>query len=570
MQLSQTHKEQQPKTHILKPADDLVFQNIWRTSILADWFCVRLESIAGLMFKATRFFNTAGPVMPEDHYHIAPLERMDRDEIFGLIERKRYFILHAPRQTGKTSALLALMDELNRAGRHRAVYVNVEGAQSAREDVPAAMRAMLSVLSSSAAVYLDDAFVEHNWQGILEASGAHDALREVLRRWSESDPRPLVLMIDEVDALVGDTLISVLRQLRSGYTQRPEHFPQCVILCGIRDVRDYRIHSGRDKSIITGGSAFNIKAVSLRMGDFGEAEVRALLLQHTGETGQSWSEEALEEVWNSTSGQPWLVNALAAEALKKAEDLGSTIGREDVIDAREELILRRDTHLDQLADKLREDRVKRVVEPIVSGGQPGAYQADDVQYCVDLGLIRAVPEIAVANAIYREVIPRELINFSDRALSHQTAWYVEDGRLMMGRLMEAFQGFFREHSEHWVGRFDYQEAGAQLLLQAFLQRVVNSGGRIEREYGLGRGRTDLMIEWGPRRQREAVECKLRRKSLERTIAEGLEQLGAYMQRCGTASGHLVVFDRSEKRSWDEKVFRREESADGRKVTVWGM
>jgi len=306
------------------------------------------------------------------------------------------------------------------------------------------------------------------------------------------------------------------------------------------------------------------------MGDFGEAQTRALLLLHAEETGQEWSGEALGEVWRSTSGQPWLVNALAAEALKKVGDLGAAIRHEDVIDAREVLILRRDTHLDQLADKLREDRVKRVIEPIVSGGQPGAYQADDVQYCVDLGLVKAAPEIAVANAIYREVIPRELINFSDRALSHQAAWYVEGGRLMMDRLMESFQEFFREHSEHWVGRFDYKEAGAQLLLQAFLQRVVNSGGRIEREYGVGRMRIDLMIEWGPRRQREAVECKLRKNGLERTVAEGLGQLGECMRRCGVAEGHLVVFDRSEDRSWDEKAFRREQSVDGRKVTVWGM
>ena len=517
-----------------------------------------------------RTFNTAGPIVPAKHYHIAPLERVDRDEVYELIDLKRYFILHAPRQTGKTSALLALTDELNASGRHRAVYVNVEPGQAAREDVRAAMQAILGGLCRRARM-LGDGTLEHDaWPEILDTFGPHGALQELLARWAAADSRPLVLMIDEIDALVGDTLISVLRQLRAGYAERPGHFPQCVILCGIRDVRDYRIHSSAEKAVITGGSAFNIKAESIRLGDFDEAQTRELLLQHTEETGQGWSGEALEEVWESTSGQPWLVNALAKEVLKKAEDLNATIRREDVIDAREELILRRDTHLDQLADKLREDRVKRVIEPLVSGGQPGAYQADDVQYCVDLGLIRAVPEIAVANAIYREVIPRELINFSDRALSHQTEWYVEDGRLMMDRLMAAFQGFFREHSEHWVGRFDYQEAGPQLLLQAFLQRVVNSGGRIEREYGLGRGRTDLMIEWGPRRQREVIECKLRRKSLERTIAEGLEQLGGYMQRCGTAEGHLVIFDRSEDRSWDEKVFRREESVDGRKVTVWGM
>ncbi len=517
-----------------------------------------------------RTFNTAGPIVPAKHYHIAPLERVDRDEICGLIEDWRYFILHAPRQTGKTSALRALMGELNEAGRHRAVYVNVEGAQAAREDVPAAVRAILSALSRSAEDHLGDGFVRDHWQRILEASGPHDALAEVLRGWSKADARPLVAMIDEIDALVGDTLISVLRQLRAGYAERPRHFPQCVILCGIRDVRDYRIHSGSEKAIVTGGSAFNVKAESIRMSDFGETEVRELLLQHTGATGQSWSEEALEKVWESTSGQPWLVNALAAEALKKVKDLDSTIRHEDVIDAREVLILRRDTHLDQLADKLREDRVKRVIAPLVSDSATVAFRPDDVQYCVDLGLITATPEVVVANAIYREVIPRELINSLDKGLAYQTAWFVEDGRLLMGRLMESFQGFFREHSEHWVGRFDYHEAGPQLLLQAFLQRVVNAGGRIEREYGLGRGRTDLMIEWGPQRQREVIECKLRRNGLERTVAEGLEQLGAYMQRCGTAEGHLVIFDRSEKRSWDEKVFRREEFADGRKVTVWGM
>ncbi len=517
-----------------------------------------------------RTFNTAGPIVPARHYHIAPLGRVNRDEIYDLIEDWRYFILHAPRQTGKTSALLALMGELNQAGRYRALYVNVEGAQAARENTHEAMESILNELGISARIYLADDFVRENWRRILDSSGAYAALRETLYLWSEVDVRPLVLMIDEIDALIGDTLISVLRQLRAGYTHRPKHFPQCVILCGIRDVRDYRIHSGRDKSIVTGGSAFNVKAASIRLGDFGEAEVRELLLQHTSETGQSWSGEALAEVWESTSGQPWLANALAAEALKKVKDLNAAIRHEDVIDAREELILRRDTHLDQLADKLREPRVKRVVAPLVSDGEAASFASDDVQYCVDLGLIARDKPVRVANAIYREVVPRELITGADWFIAHETAWYVEDGKLMMGRLMEAFQGFFREHSEHWVGRFDYREAGPQLLLQAFLQRVVNAGGRIEREYGLGRRRLDLMIEWGEQRQREVIECKLRRNGLERTIAEGLEQLGAYMERCGVAEGHLVIFDRSEKRSWDEKAFRREESAGGKKVTVWGM
>ena len=73
-----------------------------------------------------RFFNTEGPVRPELHYYLPPLERWDLDDILTLIERQKYFLLHAPRQTGKTSCLLALMQRLTHDGGCRAVYANLE------------------------------------------------------------------------------------------------------------------------------------------------------------------------------------------------------------------------------------------------------------------------------------------------------------------------------------------------------------------------------------------------------------------------------------------------------------
>ncbi len=519
-----------------------------------------------------RFFNTAGPIVAADNYFIPPLKRIDQCAVIKLIEQKQYFVLHAPRQTGKTSILLDLREELSATKQYRPVYLNVESAQVAREDVAASMQAILSELATVAEDELNDLFVREIWRDILVSHGPYVAFREVLRRWSASNQKPLILMIDEIDSLVGDSLIAVLRQLRTGFPNRPARFPHSVILCGIRDVRDYRIHSGSTKEIITGGSAFNIKVKSLRLGDFDEAEVRSLLLQHTEETGQRWSEAALEVVWHSTQGQPWLVNALASESVDRVSDLRKEIGAGNIEEAREELIIRRDTHLDQLADKLRESRVKRVIEPLVSGSdEPDTFRADDLQYVRDLGLIGS-NSVDIANPIYREIIPRELITSTDEFMPFKTAWFVEDGRLVTGHLMESFQEFFREHSEHWVKRFDYQEAGPQLLLQAFLQRIVNAGGRIEREYGLGRYRTDLLIVWGAgqSRQRVVIECKLRRNGLERTVREGLEQTGAYMERCGSNEGHLVIFDRSEKRTWDDKIFKREESAGERHVTVWGM
>ncbi len=528
-----------------------------------------------------RTFNTEGPVVTEDHYCIPPLERIDLDTVLGLVRDKKYFVLHAPRQTGKTSALLALRDLLNggAAGDYRCVYANVEAGQAMRENVAEGLRTVLAQLAFRAIVTLHDETLENLWPALLERVGPGQALHQALARWSMADPRPLVLLIDEIDALVGDTLLSVLRQLRTGYDQRPAAFPHSIVLCGVRDVRDYRIHSSAEDRLVLGGSAFNIKAKSLRLGDFSEREVRELLAQHTAATGQAFTEEALRLILVRTAGQPWLVNALCREACfddKAGRDRSRPITEQAILEAQERLILRRDTHIDDLANKLREERVRRVVEPILTGADEQAWSTEDVAYVCDLGLVAQEPDGTphIANPIYAEVVPRHLNYAVQAGLPQRMAWYVDaDGGLDVAGLIAAFQAFFREHSEHWVQRFEqYHEAGPQLLLQAHLQRIVNGGGRIEREYALGRGRTDLLIVWpqGGRERRFVVECKVLRQGLERTVADGLAQTRGYADRCGAEAGHLIVFDRTRERPWSEKIFRRAPAGDGVPVTIWGM
>ena len=551
-----------------------------------------------------RFFNTEGPVRPNDHYAIAPLDRADVDEFLGLIRAKRYFVLHAPRQTGKTSALIALRNLLNsgEVGDFRCVNVNVETAQVARDDVARGVRAILSGLAMSARL-LGDSYPDGVWTDVLAKAGPEEALKELLARWCLANPVPLVLLVDEIDSLVGDTLLSVLRQLRAGYEQRPEAFPQSVVLCGVRDIRDYRIRSSAGE-VIAGGSPFNVAAKSLRMGDFTEAETRALMAQHTEETGQRFSEAAQGAVWTQTEGQPWLVNALCAGACfdnKAGRDRSRAIEVDDVYAAREELILSRRTHLDQLAHKLEEERVRQVVEPLLSGGEV-RHHARDLEYVRDLGLIAAADPPRIANPIYREVVPRELGYVLQSSLDIQVAWYVDDaGRLDMTKLLSAFRTFFGEHAEHWLGHLGaYREAAPQLILQSYLQRVVNGGGRIEREYGLGRGRTDLLVLW-PREagqpsdlwERFVVECKVLRdsdrKSLAWTVEKGVEQALGYMAQCGAEEGHLVVMDRrsgerrrsearqhgdgeadGSERQREGEGARSERLHDGRKVAVWTL
>ena len=524
-----------------------------------------------------RFFNTEGPVVQQDHYSVPPLERLDLDEVLRLIRNKKYFVLHAPRQTGKTSVLLALQDLLNSGteGPFRCVYANVEGGQVSGDDVREGMRAILNELATSARSALQDEFVRQIWRDCLDEAGSLGALGLVLHEWAQADPRPLVLLIDEIDALTGDTLLSVLRQLRTGYPRRPQRFPQSIVLCGVRDVRDYKIHSGSRNKTYTGGSAFNIKAESLRLGDFVRSEVEALLAQHTEETGQAFRPEALERVWSQTRGQPWLVNALCYRACFKnrvGRDRSRAIVEEDILEAQEELILERAVHLDQLAEKLKEDRVRRVIEPLLGSAERHYYTARDLEYVRDLGLVSPDAPVRMANPIYAEVVPRELTYAMQEGLVLETAWYVDStGGLELIKLLAAFQDFYRLHSEHWLGRYSFKEAGPQLLLQAFLQRIVNGGGRIEREYGLGRHRTDLLIVWPqPERvSRFVIECKVLHDSLERTIRDGIAQTSDYMDRCGADEGHLVVFDRG-KRRWADKIFRRSKEVGGVSIEVWGM
>jgi hypothetical protein len=246
-----------------------------------------------------------------------------------------------------------------------------------------------------------------------------------------------------------------------------------------------------------------------------------------------------------------------------------------------------------------------VIEPILRGEElDKAATRDDITYVVDLGLVRRDahgPQIA--NPIYREVIPRELTLITQMNLEarEQPAWYIRaDGSLDLPKLLAAFQQFFRENSEIWLERFDYKEAGPQLLMQAFLQRIINGGGRVEREYGLGRRRTDLLVIWPAAAraveqrsggtegtgvlaptyqstnlpvshiQRAVIELKVLHKSQEATLTEGLAQTWEYADRCGADEAHLVIFDRRPGRTWEERLFVRQEQHAGRPITVWGM
>ena len=529
-----------------------------------------------------RFFNTAGPIKPRLHYNIPSLQRVDWDEIQMLIASEKYFILHAPRQTGKTSALLAMLEVLNKSGQYNTVYANIEGAQVARNNVESGIKTVCNVIADSAKIYVQEPRLLEWFFEQQHRVSPENLLRSMLTYLVEISDKPVVLFIDEADALVGDTLISLLRQIRAGYGQRPDFFPQSIVLCGLRDIKDYRIHRS-DGEIITGGSAFNIKAKSLRIGNFNEQEIKDLYQQHTQETGQEFTSEVFKEAWLDTSGQPWLVNALAHEITwedRTARDRTTPITMERYFAARERLIQSRSTHLDQLADKLSEERVHKVISTLLAGEETSLEKIspDDLQYVEDLGLIVSRPQLRIGNQIYREIIPRELTWVAQSYIIQESSWYLDaENKLDMSKLLTAFQQFFRENAESWIERFDYKEAGPQLLIQAFLQRIINGGGRLNREYSLGSKRTDLLIEWPVNQeqgfygevQRIVIELKIKHGSLNSLIKKGMEQTAEYADKVNADEAHLIIFDRDQNIKWQDKIWQRTAMYQDMQLELWG-
>ncbi|MBU7582711.1 MAG: ATP-binding protein, partial [Nostoc sp. TH1S01] len=185
----------------------------------------------------SRWFNIAGPCNPEKHYTISATSRLP--DLSMLIEQESYFVLHAPRQTGKTTAMLALAQQLTDTGRYAAVVVSVEVGSAFNHDPSAAELAILGTWYDTISIRLSNELQPPVKQWQKEEAG--NRIKAFLQAWAKALPRPLVVFIDEIDSLQDQTLISVLRQLRDGFPNRPENFPSSVGLIGLRDVRDYKV-----------------------------------------------------------------------------------------------------------------------------------------------------------------------------------------------------------------------------------------------------------------------------------------------------------------------------------------
>ncbi len=486
-----------------------------------------------------RAFNIAGPCQPSLHYMLPPERRIA--QVRELVDRSDYFVVHAPRQVGKSTSMLALGDTLTAEGRYASVMLSVETGVPF-EDLENAVPAILGSWRRRAKNRLPVDLQPPPWP----AADGNDAIGAALSAWARACPRPLALFLDEADSLAPVVLGALLRQLRDGYNDRPRGFPASIALVGMRDVKDYAVAAGgtgRPGS----GSPFNILAASLTVRYFTHDEIAELYAQHTSDTGQVFEAAAIDRAWELTFGQPWLVNALAREACSVVRDRAQPITLAQIDEAKETLVRTRPTHLQSLGSRIRDPRVRPVVEAVMAGATVQDLPDDDVEYVTELGLIRAdaTGNLQIANPIYADALPRALVGAVNLGMPRlEIGWLDPNGRLDLVRLLDGFLQFWRAYGHPLMGASPYHEIAAQLVVLAFLHRVSNGGGSVSPEFAVLSGRIDICLQHGP--VRLGIELKVWRDGRKDPLADGISQLDRYLGKLSglgeRVPGWLVIFD----------------------------
>jgi predicted AAA+ superfamily ATPase len=155
-------------------------------------------------------FNTAGPCVPSEHYMLPVLPRLSR--ITELVDQKTYFIIHATRQSGKTTFLQALTEEINAQGKYYALYCSLEALDEVADDKKAMERIVslinLVMYNSGIDAIRDNAYAFDDMPGMNDAGSMVQIL---LNRLCQKLDKDLAVFFDEVDCICHeDPLVTFL------------------------------------------------------------------------------------------------------------------------------------------------------------------------------------------------------------------------------------------------------------------------------------------------------------------------------------------------------------------------
>jgi hypothetical protein len=501
-----------------------------------------------------------------------------------LINNESCFVLHAPRQSGKTTFLDSLTYEINDSDKYYALNCSLATLRSIDNENDVLARIVSRINMAMRASEIDAIKQRAYRYDSLPGMTAPDSKVQILlnQLCLELD-RDLVVFFDEADCLSGPGLLTFLAQIREGHDLRHKpgcKFPVSLALAGMRDIVDRlaRVRPEHGSARLAG--PFTFCADSLTLADFTLAEVQALYRQHTEATGQVFEAGAAERAWHWSEGQPWLVNALAGRIVEK--ELGgahsSAITAGHVDRAAEALIRRRGVHLDHLLERLKEPRVIRVMDRVLAGTNLSttASDDDDVKYCVDLGLVASDEwgRLRPANRVYRDAMVGFLTSGISKLLPAPSRGDRAGGGRLMSDLIGDFRRLWRDPAASLTSRrpdnlaVKYGEAAPALILYAFMAKALaGSGTRLQARYAEGRGRMDISVFHQGAEYPVGVEAADNDQPF--CQEEGLARLVECLLAGGAKEGWLLVFDQDREKPWAERDFWRKQTRDGLTIHVVG-
>jgi len=507
-----------------------------------------LTDLASNLQKPKREFCAGGPIPKEGYYALR--ERPEVRKILDKIEKGRYFVIYAARQTGKTSLIQEVVEKLKYDDRRLGLYMTFQDFSDSLDEEEF-YQLLTEMLLFDISVRLEEKGKESE---ILEYEcHSRQSFVELLQNLHQQIPYHLCMFIDEFEGIPQKVLDEFLHTLRSIYLRKQTSEKYNIL----HSVGVIGVHSISQLTFAKTSSPFNIHE-SISISNFTTAQVKELLTQYAEETGEVLHEEVIEFVADKTGGQPYLVNLVAkilTEEIKPYSE-NRTITLSDAETAYMRMLtMRGNTNLDSIRKRMKNEAIKSKLLSIIYRGNVEYNLNDEIlEELITLGVIQekdgysVISNPAYAHTIVQAYKPSDNGPIEQHFPDGLSPLFNSEGFIKPHPVIENFQYFLPQVDPKF-----YFPEGTPLeivphyfLLSQFNILSRHVGGHARAEVHQGHKRMDIVVfEKGGKKT--VIECKIWRGVAYQNGAR--EQLVDYLAHENLPGGYLVFFNHRENASY---------------------
>jgi hypothetical protein len=488
-----------------------------------------------------KVFNIAGPVDPEKHYYLAHNDV--NTQLTKYIEQKKCFNLNAPPQTGKTSVIQEYAKKLNFSGNYQALYVDFKRCEI--KDSNNILKNIFKILWQFQIAIIHQLRECDKICYFLKKLLSKDissplSFTEFIQYWCDSSTKPVILFIDNLDSISGDTFIHIAQQLTYGFLS-VQNSPQSIGLASTHNIKKYNIWSHQNQRIIPVHTIFTLEMPTLELQNFTKHQIKNFFAQHAHATGQVVTDDALDYIFHLTQGHPWLVNLLGYYAcFKLATTRNQPITKKVIEQAQHTIMYEQDIKNDLILERFGEPIARSIIHAIITGT---AFDNDQITHTVlDIESLKKTG-MDIASLIYQELAQNHPTE-SQKAIA-SFDWYQDcSGALNTPKLLSTFQQFYRNNAEYWKSKFKSKKSAPFLLFKAFLETIIGKNISFQhKQFVASKHSAFMIIPW--KFQRIAINLTL-------ALSDNTQEMEYYMKTHHATEGHIIHFDQDSDRSYNDK------------------